>query len=235
MGSSSSKNKKVKAGNVQAPAAPQLSMIENSQLELKRTRDRINKFEKQLSVEIKNAIDLAKKALGENNKLLATRYLKVKKLKENQLEVINGQLMNLEELVMAIQSELQNQQFLLALKQGNSTLQTLQSQLTVDMASEILQDTEDGIRAQQEIDAKFAELSGINNDRFSELELEKELDELILKNSTASVKTTSSTSTKVSPTDLPVAPTSKATLPPEIPSSVSSLSANSSTKILVSA
>lgn len=73
-----------------------------------------------------------------------------------QLEKAAAQLINLEQMVVTIESEAQNQAFVLAISQGNAALQSMQEQLPIERVKQIMEDSADAAAYQQEIDAIFA-------------------------------------------------------------------------------
>lgn len=58
--------------------------------------------------------------------------------------------------MVTIESEAQNQAFVLAISQGNAALQSMQEQLPIERVKQIMEDSADAAAYQQEIDAIFA-------------------------------------------------------------------------------
>jgi charged multivesicular body protein 6 len=160
------------------PTAPQLSPAESAQLELRRTRDRISKFQKRLRDEHDAITEKAKAAKASGRTDQAVYFMKLRKIKQNQLDTISAQLLNLETLVTTIHSEAQNQIFLKALSSGNQVLKTLQSQLPLEEAQRIMEDSADAVAYQNEINNAFSTLVDGSDGQISEADLESELDSL---------------------------------------------------------
>ncbi len=161
---------------IQRPS-PTLSPAESAQLELRRTRDRIQKFQKRLRDEHDAITEKAKSARAAGRNDQALYYMKLRKIKDKQLETISGQLLNLEELVITIDSESQNQAFLKAVSRGNDALKSMQALLPLEAAQRIMEDSADAVAYQNEINDTFASLID-NSTQSAEADLEAELDSM---------------------------------------------------------
>ena len=152
---------KKKAAPPTAPPPPvqsTLTQAEAAQLELKRTRDRMRKYQTRLNGETISLTARAREALAAAKKDVAVRLLKLKKLRQDEIDKIENQISNLERLVIAIESEASNQAFLRALDAGNATLKKMQEALPLELAQSIMDSASDTMDAQAQIDEAFNSL-----------------------------------------------------------------------------
>ncbi|GAA5804451.1 Snf7-domain-containing protein [Helicostylum pulchrum] len=143
-------------------------------LDLKVQRDKLKRYQKNLNVVIEKEVGAAKLALTQGNKKKALLALKKKKYQVQLLEKTDQQLMNLEELTHSIEYALVEKQVLEGLKQGNSVLNEIHKETSVEAVERLMDDTADAIAYQNEIDEM---LSGLMSTEDEE-EIMKELDEL---------------------------------------------------------
>ncbi|KAI8059826.1 Snf7-domain-containing protein [Thamnidium elegans] len=143
-------------------------------LDLKVQRDKLKRYQKNLNVVIEKEVEAAKLALTQGNKKKALLALKKKKYQVQLLEKTDQQLMNLEELTHSIEYALVEKQVLEGLKQGNSVLNEIHKETSVEAVERLMDDTADAIAYQNEIDDM---LSGLMSTEDEE-EIMKELDEL---------------------------------------------------------
>lgn len=157
MGIFHSKHHDEKAKTPAAKEKPQLSDADRATLELKRSRDRLKKQEQQLENVIAKEKKIAQQLLQNKQKDKAILILKRKQMQEKMLERARAQMLNVESMISNIQEAESNVVVFNALKEGNATLQSLQEQMSVDQIEEILDDTADAVRMQDEISAALGQ------------------------------------------------------------------------------
>ncbi|KAI9363205.1 Snf7-domain-containing protein [Pilaira anomala] len=160
MGSGASKNK--------------ITSQDKAILDLKVQRDKLKRYQKNLNVVIEKEVEAAKLALTQGNKKKALLALKKKKYQVQLLEKTDQQLMNLEELTHSIEYALVEKEVLEGLKTGNSVLNEIHKETSVEAVEKLMDDTADAIAYQNEIDEM---LSGLMSTEDEE-EIMKELDDL---------------------------------------------------------
>ncbi|KAI9261054.1 Snf7-domain-containing protein [Sporodiniella umbellata] len=160
MGANASKNK--------------ITQHDKAVLDLKVQRDKLKKYQKKIHTVIEKEIALAKVALSQGNKSKALLALKKKKYQEQLLEKTEQQLMNLEELTQSIEYAVVEKQVLEGLKNGNSVLNEIHKETSLEAVERLMDDTADAIAYQKEIDEMLHGLMSAEDEE----EILKELDEL---------------------------------------------------------
>lgn len=191
-------------------AGPQLSYIEKAQLELKKGRDRMQKQTVILDKESALFYQRAAEMLRAGRKEDARRFLALKKMKDTALATAQTQLGNMERMVIAINTERENQEFLTAMATGNAAMKQLQQLMPIEKAQQIMEESQEAIETARELDeliVSFSESSGISQSEMEEY-YEKFVSELPASDLPASVATTA---TVAAPAPAPVPATVAAT------------------------
>merc|ERR1712083_450139 len=132
-------------------------------LDLKLQRDKLQQYQKRIELTLETDRQMAKKLLSEGKKDRAKLLLRKKKYHESLLTRTDGQLNNLETLVLD------------GLKNGNEALKKANEMFSIEEIEQIMDDTAEAAEKQREIEAI---LSGqLTEDE--EDDVLKELDELI--------------------------------------------------------
>lgn len=128
-----------------------MSSNDKAVLELKRQRDRLKKYQKQLDVVIARETEMAKELLRKKDKRKAMLCLKKKKYQQQCLEKAEAQLLNLDEMVNAIEYAQIEQKVFEALTEGKDTLQKLNEQTSLEDVEKLMEDTAEAIAYQEEL------------------------------------------------------------------------------------
>ena len=84
--------------------------------------------------------------MASNKQSRALLLLKLMKLKENRVDEIDNQLLNVVEMIDNIEWQSQNLQVLSAIEAGTKALNTLHSEYTIDRIEELLDDSREAIQ-----------------------------------------------------------------------------------------
>lgn len=136
-------------------AAPSLSVQDKALLDLKVSRDRLDKARKQHESQRQVYVDKARELLKAKKKDQAKLALRLKKLRDTQISKLTDQLFNLEKLVNDVQWGQYQQEIVSGIKAGNQALKELQ--LDPDEVSDLMAETQEAMDRQQEIDAILGE------------------------------------------------------------------------------
>ncbi len=111
--------------------------------------------------------------LAEGKKDRAKLALQKKKFQENLIAKTEAKILNIEELLNSVEYAKIQQEVLNALKEGNKSLQEINSQMSIDEVEKLMDDTAEAIAYQEEISRLLGtELTQEDNDLVLE-ELEK--------------------------------------------------------------
>lgn len=192
MGGGQSKAVKKPAGEV--------SQIDRAVLDLKVSRDRLTRYKKKLSLDSENLLAKARILKQKNDTKSALGLLKLRKMKENEVDKIDSQLLSIQSMVTNIQTKEQEAEVLNALRSGKNALEKLHKENTLEDVLKLMEDVEEQNELEKEINDALVHtgetLSGIEEE-----ELELELQALMGDEVKAPIND--------EPVDLPVAPTDK--------------------------
>lgn len=125
-------------------------------LDLKNSKDRLKKFKKKLEVESEKLTDQAKQHIRDKRRDRALLLLKLKKMKENEVENIDKQLLTVMEMIDNIEWESINIQALKALREGNNALNKLHSEMSYEDVVNLLDETNEAIETENQINQLLA-------------------------------------------------------------------------------
>ena len=120
-------------------------------LELKNARDQLNKYKKKIQGDLEKERVVAKTLLQEGRTDRAKAVLRKKRYKESLIEKTEGQLENLDTMVNEI--EMANVQIKVVdgIKAGKEALAKLQQVLKLDDVEQLMDDTDEAVKLQQQI------------------------------------------------------------------------------------
>ncbi|OWB63918.1 hypothetical protein B5S31_g3296 [[Candida] boidinii] len=145
-------------GNAQStPRPPKITAQDKAILQLKLQRDKLHKATIKISLVINREKEIAKECIKKDQKSKALLALKKKKYQENLLDTISKQADTLEQLIGSIEFKLIEKDVLYGLEEGNKVLKQLNSEMSIDKVEKILDDSEAGIRYQEEISTMLGE------------------------------------------------------------------------------
>ena len=156
------------------PSPPALSAHDKAVMELKVTRDRLQKYQKRNAQEAQVLVEKARSLLKEGRRDRAATALRMKKLKEREVERAEAQLFSVQELLMGVERAEITVQVVEGLKQGNEALRRLNALMPVDEVRAVLEETEEHQQRVDELNRMLAE----SLDPVAEEEALKELGEI---------------------------------------------------------
>ena len=143
--------------------------------EVKLTRDKVKNYLKKLESTISSLKLAVTDCIKTKQKSKALLVLRKQKYLEKNLETGNGELLNLETIIINIENAKIQKNVFDALKQGNDYLKQINSQLSINDVDKLMQETNEAIEYQQMVGEALARQEGI---QFDEDQLVKELENL---------------------------------------------------------
>ncbi|KDO32084.1 hypothetical protein SPRG_03304 [Saprolegnia parasitica CBS 223.65] len=157
-----------------AKAQQQVSSKDKAMLELKASRDRLKKYQKALEVESATLESKARQLLAKKQKDRAMLCLKMRKFKLQQIEQADTHLLNVHQMIGSVEWESQQLQIFEGLKAGNSVLDAIHKEMTIEAVEDLMLETQEaqahadeisrilgGALSTQDEDAVLAELAEI--------------------------------------------------------------------------
>ena len=145
---------------------PEQSRIRESDravAELKVTRDKIKNYQKKLETNIKSLQLGIIECIKSKKKDQALIALRKQKYLEKTLVSTQGQLMNIDSLVLNMETAEMQQKVVNALQQGNALLRQINKELTVEDVDKLMAETEEAIEYQHQVGLALAN-QGVSND-----------------------------------------------------------------------
>ena len=143
-------------------------------LQVKRQRDRLIKYEKEMQKKIDRETEICKQLLKQKKRDKAKLALRKKKYQQNLLEKARNQLLNIEELIENVEAAQMQQEVFAAMQTGTELLQQINSEMSIEEVEQLMDDTAEAIAYQEELNQL---LSGQLND-IDEADCLKELEQL---------------------------------------------------------
>merc|ERR1712142_397860 len=122
-------------------------------LQLKSTRDKIRQYQKRSEAGLEKDRVLAKKLLQNGRKERAKLLLRKKHFVEDQLNKTDGQLENIEKLIMDVEFAQIELKVIDSLKIGNESLKVINDMMSIEDVELILDETQEAFDKQNEISA----------------------------------------------------------------------------------
>ena len=120
-------------------------------LDLKRSRDGLQKFRTKLDKDMAVYTETARKLLKEGKKDRARTVLRMKKYKQVQCQRVEGQLENVNNLIANMNSAEMSVKVFKALDVGNKELKRLNDELPIEKIQQLLDDTAESVAYQEEV------------------------------------------------------------------------------------
>ncbi|UXI15926.1 H/ACA ribonucleoprotein complex non-core subunit NAF1 [Sarcoptes scabiei] len=156
-----------------------VTSMDKAVLQIKQQRDKVRKYQKRLTVQIQNEVEIIKKLSQQGNKQKALLLLKKKKFTEKMLEKTDRELMTIENLIMDIEYKNVEQNVLKGIEVGNEALKQLNSLFNIDKIEALLEETEEGIQKQKEINELITGVKEIDEIAMDDDELNEELENIL--------------------------------------------------------
>lgn len=131
----------------------QLTDHERAVLQLKVSRDKLQKYEKKAERELGILIDKVKEQLKIGKRDKAAIILKTKRVKEQKLKQLRGQLDNVAKMIDSVETAQMTNEIFKALESGNKTLKALNEEMPLDKLEQIMEETAEAVAYQEEVQA----------------------------------------------------------------------------------
>ncbi|GME81710.1 unnamed protein product [Ambrosiozyma monospora] len=149
---------------------PKVTAQDKAILQLKLQRDKLHKATIRIQTVINRETEIAKQSLKQDNKHRALLALRKKKYQQNLLTTVEKQSDTLESLINTIEFKLIEKDVLYGLQQGNTVLKQLNNEMSLEKVEKIMDDSEEGVRYQEELSERLGDL--MSNSLEDEVELE---------------------------------------------------------------
>lgn len=167
MGGGPSKPKKV---------VREVSQIDRAILDLKVSRDRLNRYKKKLYLDSEKLFLKAKTFKEKNETRAALGLLKLRKMKQKEVDNIDSQLISIQTMISNIQTKEQEAEVLAALRSGKNALEKLHSENTLDDVLKLMEEVEEQNEIEREInDALVSTGESLTGIEEEDLELELQM------------------------------------------------------------
>ena len=168
--------KKKKLGEKALAAQATITEKDRAILNLKTSRDKLKRYQKDLEVE---SVELRKQALSlakSGKKSRALLLLKVRKLKEDRASEIDSQLYTLYVEIEKVESAVLNATILKAIEAGTKVLHEIQQEYSIDRVEQLMEDSSEAIEKERQITSMLSKSlmsngSGVDTDADFEEEL----------------------------------------------------------------
>mmetsp|Transcript_6083 Transcript_6083/g.9214 ORF Transcript_6083/g.9214 Transcript_6083/m.9214 type:complete len:218 (+) Transcript_6083:111-764(+) len=153
--------------------AGEISNIDRAVLDLKVSRDRLTRYKKKLFLDSDKLLAKARSLKQSNETKSALGLLKLRKMKQKEVDKIDSQLITIQTMVSNIQTKEQEAEVLTALRSGKTALEKLHNENTLEDVLQLMEEIEEQNDMEKEINDVLVNtgetLTGIEED---ELELE---------------------------------------------------------------
>ncbi|EGG14114.1 SNF7 family protein [Cavenderia fasciculata] len=133
-----------------------ISNTDKAVLDLKVQRDKLKQYQVQINIVIQKEIEIAKECTKTKKRNQALLALKKKKYQEKLLDDTNQNLINIQEMISKIELAEFQVKIFDSLKKGNTALNALQKEMSLEDVENLMAETEDAIAYQNEISAALA-------------------------------------------------------------------------------
>jgi charged multivesicular body protein 6 len=177
-----------------------ISATDRAVLDLKNSRDKLQRYKSQLEQHETKLVARAQLAKSKGDTKNALWLLKLRKIKLREVETVEGQLLNVMQMVQTIDSTQNHSQMLAAMKQGKDALQRMHEETTVEDILNLMDEIQEQNDLEREMNQVFENVPTLSVQ--DEAAVEAELEALM------EMTTTTTTTTTTVPIDdsLPVAP-----------------------------
>lgn len=170
-------------------------------LELKNARDKLRRFRNQLGNDSQRLESQAKVLISLRQKNRALLVLKLKKYKEKEVEKLDGKLVNIYTMIQDVEWASINLSVLSAIESGTRELQRMHDERSLDDVEALMEETNQAIEVENRINQL---LIGQSDVLIDDQELVRELDALMLQQSSSELPPEGSRDSAV--LDLPLPP-----------------------------
>lgn len=187
-----------------------ISASDRAMLDLKNARDRLSRYKNKVENDESKIVERAKKAKEKGQTKVALNLLRLRKIKQREVENVEGQLLNVMQMVQTIDSKQNEAQVLAAMAKGKDTLQKMHEETSVDDVFDLMDQIQEQNEIEREISNLLQDIPSLSLE--DEAAVEAELEALVEQQQPA-VNLPAVPTTK----PLPVAPSSKLEEPATAP------------------
>jgi len=168
-------------GKKSKPKQPELSDKDKAILELKRQRDGLRKYKEKIALVVAREVEVCKTLMKNGQKKRALLALRKKKYQEQLMEKTDSQLFNIEEMVNSIEFAAVSVKVFDALKQGNTILQAINAEVSIEAVEKLMDESAEAIEYQIKVSEMLAGSLTQEDESAIEEEFEKlQSEELVL-------------------------------------------------------
>ena len=178
----------------------QITPIDRAVLDLKVSRDKLQRYRTRLGADTQTLTQKAKDAKANKQTKMALGLLQLRRAKMNQADQVNDQLVTIHTMILTIQNKEEEAQVLEALRAGKGALTKLHQENSIESVLKLMDDIEEQNEVERQINDVLVGM-GETLMEGDEEELENELEALM--------KSAEAASSQVVDTELPVAPVEK--------------------------
>jgi hypothetical protein len=125
------------------PSNDALSEVDQAKLEIRRTRTKLRKYQKQMEKETVRLNAKIKTLLQAGKKSQAKANLRLRKLRETALEQTDVQVLNLEQMICSLEQSEFNAEMVKSIETGNSALGHLQKIMSLEYVEEVMEEADE--------------------------------------------------------------------------------------------
>ena len=156
----------------------EMTALDRAKLDVRMGKNRLTKWSKHLEKEMDRLQMTAKELLKANKREKAMMVLKLRKLKTASLQSTQNQLLNLEKLLVQIETEEMTIETIGAIKKGTEALKITQSIMSLENVENLMEENDEALAKVQEISDALSSADtdlGVDED-----ELQGELESMML-------------------------------------------------------
>ena len=139
------------------PPKPVVTDIDRAILDLKNSRDRLNKYKKQLEINNNKLVQKAKEAKKNGQNKTAINLLRLRNYQQQQVYNCEEQLLTIQQMVTTIDSKQNDTVILQAMKIGKDTLTKLHNETTVDDILNLFDEIHEQHQLEEEINTVLSQ------------------------------------------------------------------------------
>jgi hypothetical protein len=125
------------------PRDDELSQVDHAKLEIRRTRTKLRKYQKQIEKETEQLNTKIKKLIKAGKKSQAKAILRLRKLRETALERTDSQILKLEQMISTIAQSEFNAEMVQSIETGNTALESLHKIMSLDYVEDVMEQADE--------------------------------------------------------------------------------------------
>ena len=163
-------------GNMPIDQSSEMSKLDRAKLEVRTGKNRLTKWSRTLERDMDKLREAAKECMLTNKKEKAFMLLKLRKLKASALKKAQDQILNIETMILEMESSEMNVEVMGVVQKGTAALNSIHKIMSVESVEDILEESEEAIAKTNEIN----EILGMSDSTDIDMdEVEEELEALV--------------------------------------------------------